>query len=70
MTGPLAGLAPLTPDNIRPAVKLQLLYFKASVERLRAAWKRLPPEFRKQVVEHFERLDHGGEDWILEELKR
>jgi hypothetical protein len=32
--------------------------------QLLAAWKRLPPEFRKQVMEHFEKLDHGGEDWV------
>jgi hypothetical protein len=46
-----------------------LLYFAASVGRLRAAWHGLPPEFREQVMEHYEELDHGGEDWIWRAIK-
>lgn len=64
MDGPLAALSPVTPETIGHAVKLQLMYLNASVDRLRAAWRRLPPEFRKQVMAQFEELDHGGEDWV------
>jgi hypothetical protein len=47
-----------------------LLHFAASVGRLRAAWRRLPSEFRREVMAHYAGLDHGGEDWgwrIIEE---
>jgi hypothetical protein len=35
---------------------------RAASDALRG--ERPPPEFRKQVVEQFEQLDHGGEDWV------
>jgi hypothetical protein len=64
MSGALGALGSLTPENIRPAIQLQLMHFADSVRRLKAAWRRLSPEFRAQVAEHFEQLDHGGENWV------
>lgn len=64
ITGPPAALGPVTPENIRSAIRLELMRFAASIERLRAAWKRLPPEFRKEVLAYYEHMDHRGEDWV------
>jgi hypothetical protein len=56
--------------NIRCAIWLQVMYYGESVRRLRKAWSRLPPEFRAQVLEHFERLDKdSGEEWCWRAIK-
>lgn len=62
MHWPLRAYGPITPENIRAAIRLELICYKEAVDRLRAAFNRLPPEFRRRVAAHYAELDHGGED--------